>query len=429
MEKKQRYFHLPADKQVMKSLNLLKLIRATFSSKEVLDAARLKNGAFTRNYKMPFRKVLHFMLDMRKTTLQTRLNIFFSHEEKGESISQQAFSKLRANFDHSPFVTVFRYLVNEEYSGKHSLKTWNGYHLFSVDGSYLQLPRVDKLRNVFGVRDSGTCPNAGISILFDVLHGFALDPIITVARMNERIQCKEHMDFLCGKLPNIAKKTILLLDRGYPSQKLITEMHQKSLKFVVRCSSQFLKPINTAPMGDSVVVLSNGVSVRIIKFLLENGEVETLATNLFDLQMDTIVELYTLRWGIESMYFKLKRELCIEKFSGKTPNSVRQDFWVSMVLINAVAVFQHEADCAVKERQNGKSLKHEYRARTSDLIITLRDRFIFTSLYSHPMLTELEIRKIIKIMARAVSSLRPGRSFQRIFNRNYNFRFNNLSHL
>ena len=166
-------------------------------------------------------------------------------------------------------MTAFRHLVKEEYSGEHSLKTWNGYHVLGVDGSYLQLPRVDELRNLFGVRDSGTCPNAGISILFDVLHGFALDSIITVARMDERIQFTNHMDFLCCELPNIAKKTIFLLDRGYPSQKLLTDIHKKGLKFVARCSSQFLKPINTAPIGDSVITLSNGVSVRVIKFLLD----------------------------------------------------------------------------------------------------------------------------------------------------------------
>ena len=98
-----------------------------------------------------------------------------------------------------------------------------------------------------------------------------------------------------------------------------------------------------------------------------------------------------------------------------------------MVLLNAVAVFQNEADCAVKERQKGKSLKHEYRARTSDLIITLRDRFIFAALCWHSMLTELEIGKIIKTMAHSVSSVRLGRNFPRNFKLYYNVKFNNLS--
>ena len=42
MEKEQRYIHLPANKKIMKSLDLLKLITAIFSSPEVLTAARLE---------------------------------------------------------------------------------------------------------------------------------------------------------------------------------------------------------------------------------------------------------------------------------------------------------------------------------------------------------------------------------------------------
>lgn len=324
-------------------------------------------------------------------------------------------------------MTALRNVVKEEYSGKHLLKTWNGYHVFGVDGSYLQLPREDELRNVFGVRDSGTCPNAGISVLFDLLHGFAIDPIITVARMDERMQFRKHLEFLYCEFADLVKRIIVLLDRGYPSQDLFTDMHKKGLKFVARCPSQFLKPINEAPMGDTVVTLRNKLPVRVIKVLLENGEVEILATNLFDFPTGAILKLYTLRWGIETMYFKLKRELCVEKFSGRTPNSIRQDFCASMLLLNAVAVFQHAADYVVKERHKNKKLDHEYRARTSDLIITLRDRFVFAALFGHSMLAALEIEEVIKIMARSLSALRPGRSFPRNFKLYYNVRFNLLS--
>jgi hypothetical protein len=417
------------DFAIMMSLSLLDYITQVFDSKETLETARLFNEAFTRDRNMPFTKALYFMLDMRTTTLQTRLNAFFNHNGGGEPISQQAFSKLRANFDHSPFKTTVRGLVKEEYSGKHPLTMWNGYHLLGVDGSYMQLPRVESLRLEFGVRGGGACPMAGISVLFDVLHGWALDPILSDAYMNEREQLKQHMDFLHQELPDVAKKTILLLDRGYPSKDLFKKMTEQSFMFVARCKSNFDKAVDCAPIGDSVVSIKNGIVVRIVKFELENGNIETIATNLFNLPMETIIELYAMRWGIETMYFKLKQELCVEKFSGKTANSIRQDFWASMVLLNSVAVFQHEADCAVRERQENKSLKHDNRARTSDLIITLRDRFIFAALCGHPMLTAWEMDDVIKTMARVVSPVRPGRSFPRNFKPLYNVNHNLKSHL
>lgn len=361
---------------IMKSLYLLERIHNVFSSTEVLHTARLHERAFIRERSMPFMKALYFMLDVRTATLQTRLNAFYHQNGEEKAISEQAFSQLRTNFDHSPFETTVRELVKEEYSGNHDLSRWNGYHLLAVDNSYFQFPRVEELQKEFGVRDSSNFPYAGISVLFDVLHGWVLDPIITDAHMDERIQYEKHMDFLSRELPEIAKKSIILSDHEYPSQDLFEKTQEKGFMFVARCPSHFMKAVDTDPMGDSVVMLENGFSVRVVTFLLENGDIETLATNLVDVPMDAIIELYTLRWGIETMYFKLKRELCIEKFSGKSVNSVRQDFWASMVLLNAVAVFQNEADSTAIGEQKEKSPTYENRASTSEIVVTLRNHFI-----------------------------------------------------
>jgi len=369
------------------------------------------------------------MLDMRKTTLQTRLNLFFEHKG-GDPISQQAFSKLRMNFDHSPFVTMLRGMVKKEYSGQYELPLWHGYHVFGIDGSFLQLPRENALRNEFGVRGrGGMCPCAGISVLFDVLHGWAVDPAIARADRNEREECVKHVDYLCRELPRIAKNSIVLLDRGYPSQKLLETLQNSGVKFLARCNSQFLSEINNAPLGDSAVTLKNGVPVRVIKFKLPSGELETLVSNLFDLPESLFPELYALRWGVETAYFRLKKELCVEKFSGKTANSIRQDFWASIVLLNSVSVFQKEANAAVRERQEPKDIKHKTRARTSGLIVTLRDRYIFAVLSGIPMFTASEIERVIKTMAREVSPVRPGRSFPRNFKPAFAANHNLKSHL
>jgi hypothetical protein len=217
--------------------------------------------------------------------------------------------------------------------------------------------------------------------------------------------------------------SIILLDRGYPSLDLFLKLQKSGVKFLARCSSQFLAEVNDAPMGDSVVALKNGLSVRVYKFPLPSGDIETLATNLFELPEALLPELYGLRWGVEVAYFRLKRQLCVEKFSGKTPNSIRQDFWASMALLNAVAVVQAEADIAVAQRRRPKA-KHNSRARTSGIIVALRDRFIFAVLSGKPQFTDSEMETVIKSMAREVSPVRPGRSFPRIFKPVFNANHN-----
>jgi hypothetical protein len=379
---------------------------------------------------MPFADALTFQLDMRKSSLQTRLNQYYKKVKGSDPISQQAFSKLRMNYDHSPFEKMVRSVVSQEYSGEYELPLWNGYHVFGIDGSCLQLPRVDGLRAEFGVRGrGGTCPCAGISVLYDVLHGWAIDPILTKADMNERAECEKHIEFLCRELPHIAANSIITMDRGYPSLDLLGTLHPSGVKYLARCPSNFLSEINNAPMGNSTVTLKNGISVRVIKFVLPSGETEILATNLFELTESLFSELYALRWGVETAYFCLKQELCIEKFSGKTPNSIRQDFWASMVLLNSVAVFQKQADDSVADRHKDKLVKYHYKARTSGLIVTLRDEFIFAVLSGNPAFSASEMERIISTMAREVSPIRPNRAFPRNFKPRFAANHNLKSHL
>lgn len=414
----------------MKNEKLLEKLKKIANDPKTLERARQKEKSFRRKRGMPFTDALTFLLDMRKGSLQTRLNQYYKNVKGGNPISQQAFSKLRMNFDHSPFEKMVSMIVSEEYSGAYELPLWNGYHVFGIDGTCLQLPRVDSLRDEFGVRGrGGTCPCAGMSVLYDVLHGWALDPRLAGADMNERAECKNHIDFLCRELPHIVGNSIITIDRGYPSLDLLETLSDSGVKYLARCNSNFLSEINNAPMGDTVVILKNGISVRVIKFVLSSGEVEILVTNLFELSEALFPDLYALRWGVETAYFYLKEQLCIEKFSGKTPNSIRQDFWATMVLLNSVAVFQHEADEVVERRQGHKSLKHSYTARTSGLIVTLRDEFIFAVLSGNQAFSSLEMERIINSMAREVSPFRPNRSFPRNFKPNFKANHNLKSHL
>lgn len=74
-------------------------------AKATLDESRFKPEYFTRNRKMPFEKLLKFMLSMNKTSTQNALNKFF--EKEGITMSQQALSQARNKFDHTPFLKLY----------------------------------------------------------------------------------------------------------------------------------------------------------------------------------------------------------------------------------------------------------------------------------------------------------------------------------
>lgn len=346
-------------------------------------------------------------------------------------MSQQAFSKARNNFDHSPFEKMVRKIVKDEYiSYSDELPTLFGYHILAVDGSYLQLPRTAKLAEEYGVRGRNMeSASAGISVLFDVLHGWPIDPCITHTNMDERGECKKHIEYLHRELPEIASNSLLLLDRGYPSEGLFRQCEYAGIKFLARCKRNFSKNVQKAPMGDSTVTLPRGMTVRVYKFKLKSGEIETLLTNAFDIPGDDIPNLYNMRWGIETYYARLKNQVCIENFSGKTGNAIRQDFWASMILMIGIAVFEKPANESIQNSQQGKNNKLSYKVNTADLVVTLRNEFIFEVFRENKVLDDNFIKKIVSQLAYSKSPIRPGRSFPRHKGRSSSFNLNAKSHL
>jgi hypothetical protein len=116
-------------------------------------------------------------------------------------------------------------------------------------------------------------------------------------------------------------------------------------------------------------------SVRVIKVLLDTGEVETLLTNLsenFDFK-----ELYYMRWGVEIEYDVLKNTLETENFSGRTETAIKQDFYAHIIASNMLATSFWEAQEIVdKERNANEANKYVYKVNVSQAAGTLRDYMV-----------------------------------------------------
>ena len=61
-------------------------------------------------------------------------------------------------------------------------------------------------------------------------------------------------------------------------------------------------------------------------------------------------ELYFLRWGVEGFYNLLKGRLNLENFTGKSLESVHQDFWSTIFITHAETIFTHEAQKKLDDR-------------------------------------------------------------------------------
>jgi len=394
----------------MNTLFSANVIRDVATSDETKETSRTKPQYFTRNKKIPFCELLYFLLNPAKECLQTRLNNFFKAiGRKDMRISQQAISAARSHFDHTPFEKMARKHVEIEYGGGFPLETWNGYHIFGIDGSTAILPGSPELKNEFGVSGCASdCASAGISILCDVLHDWIIDASISQYPQDERENAKAHIDFLKTQMAHL-EEMIILFDRGYPSTGMLEYLRNAGVNYLMRCQKSWLAEVSGAPMGDSIQILKSGHKIRVYKFILSSGEEETLITNLFELSADELPRLYFLRWGVEGKYDVLKNKIELENFSGYTKNAIFQDFWVSITLSIVVAIAKKEADEKIQKRVEGKNNRRKQIPNVSQLVGSLKDDFVIACRLPTDSLRKVAIDCIIKEISYAVTTVRPDR--------------------
>ena len=389
-----------------------KVIREIATSEETKETARSAPKYFSRNRTMPFSELLFFMLNPAKECLQIRLNNYNKMIGKGGvRMSQQAISAARSHFDHSPFEKMARKHVELEYGGEYELPTWNGYHVFGIDGSPVFLPPSSKLKESFGVSKNASAVEyacAGISILCDVMNDWIVDASIGRHPQDERQSAKKHIDFLETNMGHLKKK-LILFDRGYPSLEMLEYLNKKNMNYLMRCQRSWVTQVENAPEGDSVCILKNGQVVRVFKFSLSSGEKETLVTNLFDIPADKLPELYFLRWGVEGKYDVLKNKLELENFSGYTKNAILQDFWVSITLSIVVAIAKKEADKKIQAKLSRKNNRRQQKPNVSQLVGSLKDDFVMACRLPSQSMRKIAIDAIITEISLAVSTVRTHR--------------------
>lgn len=417
------YHLIVGEKMKRKSRKRVTLAEATAKSnekineREFLERARKKPEDFTRNRKMPFNQLVLFMLNMIKSSIQTCLDNFFENTGQEEvHMAQQSFSEAREKINWEAFRVLFRMIVDLIYSRYY--ETWHGYRLSAIDGSKIQIPDDQKLRDYFGTAGKGgTAATAQGSALYDVLNNVLIDTQIEPIATSERVLAMRHIDALCG-LTSFGKECIIF-DRGYPSFELIETLTDRKISYVMRVRAKFNLSIDRLAEGDHNTILQKcgheDIPIRVIKFALPSGEQETLITDIADKRMGipAFKELYFRRWPIETKYDELKNKLEVENFSGRTVNAIRQDFFITMYMSNVAAIACWEAQIDVDEEREFKNNKYDYHVNTNHAIGTLKDRFILALLEPNSRLRRKRVRRILYLMKHHPAPTRPERSLPR----------------
>lgn len=381
---------------------------------------RTKITYFTRAGKMNFKNIILFMLNFVKKSIQLELDLFCKNiNEKEPSMTKQAYSEARQKISPTAFIKMANAIISWFY-GDDDFRRYKGYRLSAIDGCVLELNNSERLRSTFGYveNQSKKLARALSSGIYDIENDMMITSKIAKYKTSERDLAIE----LIEQLKTLGlKNDLILFDRGYPSAKLIAYLEKNNIKYLMRVSSFFLKAVNEAKKEDQIIIVkidNENIRVRVVKFLLDSGEEETLITNLIeeDLSIKDFKELYFKRWGIEVKYNELKNRLQIENFTGDTPIAVEQDFYATIYLSNMIAIAKAEANQKIEKKNKGKNLKYEYKVNSNILIGRLKDSLVLMFLEDNERKRSKMLNKIMKEISRSVIPIRLGRSNPRNMN-------------
>lgn len=402
------------------------------------DSSGRTDNLFVRRRFLTVSLLLNFI--MRHNPLSSQISLYEFFDSIGScTLSKSALSQRRTRVDAELFVYLNRNFLRRFYTlpeARHP--QWHGWHLFACDGSDIALPDTDSLAEYFGRclyttntgKNDASFPMAKALMINDVLNGITLCGSLWPVATDERRMFTDIFTELMHIWPFDLSRSIGIFDRGYFSLKIFKDMDQAGMKFLIRVPlsscvvKKFVdsgvteavidwKPSNSSSLTNDPQWVKSGrktISVRLVRVVLPDGQIEVLATNLTsdEVAAPRMKELYFMRWPVEVEYLHYKHALVIEAFSGARPICVRQDFFATILVHNMVrlitVISQEEVRC------DNTHKKLDYKSNVAILV------GIFYSLYIR-MMVQGSVGRCIDILYEtaccALTPIRKGRSFPR----------------
>jgi len=338
---------------------------------------------FSRNRLLSFERVVYFILNLSKRSLAIELNDFFNSIYPLEQVpTKGAFSQARYKLKADLFKDWNKSLV-EKLNDTHfvSNQTYNGLFLIGIDGTTLQLPDTTSIEEEFGTLSNN--PMAQVVCAYDVINGICLASKIAPIRTSEPKLAIE----LLEELP---KESLSIYDRCFASSGLIYLLNRAGNHFLIRAKVDFNNQIKAFvrskkydkvvefPFTDNTKKLLKGlgisytlkqtVKVRLVKVILDTGEIEVLITSLFDKNAYPVTlfkELYFRRWGVEVYYDLFKNILQSEIFTGHKSVAIYQEFYAMILLSNIHQLLVNQTQNALNQANKTRKHKHKINQNIS----------------------------------------------------------------
>jgi hypothetical protein len=212
---------------------------------------------------------------------------------------------------------------------------------------------------------TGTC-----EACYDVLNHISIQSTLGQGNAHE-VDLAEEM------LASLNEDDLLLFDQGYLAYPFMVSLIKMKRQFIIRSprsSSKAIQRMFSEGAPESLIVniplpqkhkkkaktlgWPNQIQTRLVRAVLPTGEIEVLASSLLDekkFSAENFKALYHLRWGVETFFSKIKGRLNLENFTGKTAESVKQDFWATILISNLETVMTEGVEQTMNETHSDQS--------------------------------------------------------------------------
>lgn len=401
------------------------------------DFCRNGNQAFfTRNRKMPLHDLLFTMINRSGITLSLELRNYMKIAHPGMEISKPGYLKQRMKLNPLAFCQLYHY-HNKNFYSEPGFSTFQGYLVLAADGSGVNIPTTKETLETFGASSrKGTKPQAsiGLGCLYDVMNRMILESDCCKCKFDEMGLAEEQIDCLPETIGN-TQPFLVIMDRGYPSTAAFIRIMEKNVYFLVRLKSNDYKREQAAlsvpdawidikldrtrishykgtDIGKRMEELGH-VTLRMVKVSLPDGREEVLITNLAAEEFNTqqIVDLYHMRWGIETAYETLKDRLQMENFTGTKPALLLQDIYSTIYVSNLAEDIIRDAEAELDEKE--KNRKHKMAINQTLSIGILKNDLIYILLEPDEKKQDEMFQQIYEDISKNLVPVRPDRHYHR----------------
>ncbi|UZS00117.1 IS4 family transposase [Chondrinema litorale] len=362
--------------------DLQKKIFALIHSPRSPELYRCSEKDFTRASPLSFANITKCILNLFKESVEYNIQEILP-ELLAPVVTSSAFTQARYKISPTFFndlngLTVESYMISNK-------RYWKEHVLLAGDGSSLNLPISDDIKDVFGVHATTShgvdrCA-ARIFFMHDVLNNIVVDSRLDRMDTGEKSMLYDILETIAHM------EGLFLLDRNFGYFSVLKHLMLAGRDFCVRFAvgaSNFTKNVMEDERNDFITewwpsrkerltcsrdsMDSTPINVRIVKVVLDTGDNELLITSLLNQEEYTtedIKELYHLRWGVEECFKKLKPKMKIEQFGCKKGQGVLQEFYAHIFTLNMTNLVAAPAQDLIERKTIKRRLNYKYNWRNA----------------------------------------------------------------